>query len=121
MYLTHLALALRQARPELFAAGDYLPLEPSGDRSANVFAFARVHGDQVVIVMAPRLWTKLVGDEERYEGGDVWGGTTLELPDRIPTGRYREVMTGAELTVQRDLSLREALAGFPVAVLERIG
>lgn len=45
MHVLARALAARQENSDLFLDGKYHPLEASGDRSENLVAFARSHGD----------------------------------------------------------------------------
>jgi (1->4)-alpha-D-glucan 1-alpha-D-glucosylmutase len=45
-------LALRAAHPELFAEGDYLPIELEGVATDNAIAFQRVHGEKRIVVAA---------------------------------------------------------------------
>ncbi|HET6423507.1 MAG TPA: malto-oligosyltrehalose synthase, partial [Planctomycetaceae bacterium] len=55
LYVTWLALQARNRFPDLFTSGDYLPLETTGPFRENVVALARRHGEQVMIVVVPRL------------------------------------------------------------------
>ena len=43
-------LTLRREHPDLFAQGDYRPLEVTGAHAAHVLAFTRTHGDQRLFV-----------------------------------------------------------------------
>ncbi|MGZ3418699.1 MAG: malto-oligosyltrehalose synthase [Polyangiales bacterium] len=62
MFVTHRALAVRRAAPELFREGEYVPLDIVGPRARNVVTFARLHGSRVAIVVAPRLVAGILGD-----------------------------------------------------------
>ncbi len=46
LYLTSQALACREAHPDLFARGDYVPLTAEGAAADHVVAFARRDADQ---------------------------------------------------------------------------
>ena len=77
------------------------------------------------MVVAPRLVVRLANGAETWPlGRPVWRDTWLVLP-REPVGRrYRNLFTGAELTVQEGdgiagLPLAEVGRDFPVALLER--
>ncbi|HMQ35341.1 MAG TPA: malto-oligosyltrehalose synthase, partial [Chloroflexaceae bacterium] len=124
LYLTHRALELRRERPELFAAGDYLPLAAEGERAAHAVAFARTAGAAELVTIAPRLSLTLAGGELRPPTGELWGDTWLPLPHAEPGARYQDRLTGAALTTgERDgvagLPLAEVLGAFPVALLVR--
>jgi (1->4)-alpha-D-glucan 1-alpha-D-glucosylmutase len=122
LHITQRALRLRRERPELFAAGDYLPLEAAGERAAHVIAYARRHAAAEVLVAAPRLSAVLSGGVERPPIGELWGDTWLATPHAAPGARYRDLLSGAALSVAgRDgaagLALGELLALLPVALL----
>jgi (1->4)-alpha-D-glucan 1-alpha-D-glucosylmutase len=104
LWLVRQGLHLRRRRPEAFGAeSDYRPLLAEGPRADHAVAFSR---GGAVVAVAPRLVLRL---------GHDWQGTTLELP----AGRWRDVLTGAEVDGGAR-PVAELLAGFPVALLERL-
>jgi (1->4)-alpha-D-glucan 1-alpha-D-glucosylmutase len=103
LFVTYKALEFRKANRELFAQGEYLPLQASGDHAANVCAFARRLGDKWAVVVAPR-WMSQVSD---------WADTRVELPEGL-TGEWRDVLTGL---IPAGWRVAELLAEFPVALL----
>jgi (1->4)-alpha-D-glucan 1-alpha-D-glucosylmutase len=120
LYLTHLALQLRAEQPNLFAEGDYLPLEATGDKDAHVIAFARRYGAQELITVTPRLCMLLGEGAATAPIGEIWGDTALHIPHATPETRYRDLFTGAEFTpTAGELALRDVLQRFPVALLVR--
>jgi (1->4)-alpha-D-glucan 1-alpha-D-glucosylmutase len=127
MYLIRQALGLRSGQRELFEKGAYLPFEVQGERADHVCAFARSLGDASIIAVAPRFFTRLVGDPGWQPlGPEVWQGTRIVLSPEGIGGRYRNVFTGEILAAARRegswmLALAEVLANFPVALLERVG
>ncbi|HEV2130796.1 MAG TPA: hypothetical protein VGR27_06825, partial [Longimicrobiaceae bacterium] len=126
MYLIHLALGLRREHPELFAEGEYLPLEGSGARGEHVVAFARRRGAEAVITVVPRLTAMLTRQREfALPDAQSWEESWIEGPEELLTGRYRNVLTGEMVEARRQgarstLSLAELLGNFPVALLERV-
>jgi len=121
LYVIRQALALRRARPALFRDGDYRPLEARGPLAAHVVAFARVHGAEVVLALAPRLYARRPAAEPPFGRGCWPDDTRLVVPAALE-GRYRSAFTG-ERVEARDgvLPVADALASFPVALLEREG
>jgi (1->4)-alpha-D-glucan 1-alpha-D-glucosylmutase len=108
LFVIRRLLALRRSRPELFAAGDYRPLEVDGECSDNLCAFIRSHGAQALVVAVPRLVHRL------YRAGAAdWSGTTLALP----AGAWRDVLTERGQEGGEAVPVVQLLAGFPVAVL----
>jgi (1->4)-alpha-D-glucan 1-alpha-D-glucosylmutase len=116
------ALCLRRARRAVFLQGEYTPLAASGALSNHVVAFARGTGEQQIIVVTGRYFTRLMSDGAPV--GDVWAGNTLALSDE-QAGRYRDVLTGQQFYAKQGetgwgLSLDEVFAHLPVALLERV-
>ncbi|HET7321293.1 MAG TPA: hypothetical protein VFI96_02280, partial [Longimicrobiaceae bacterium] len=108
-------LRLRREKPELFRAGDYLPLLATGEHADHLVAFARRLGDDAVVAVAPRLRASLP------DGGTTagaWGDTALSLAE-LPTGRYRNVLDGAEYDAPGEIPAGRLLRDFPVAMLVR--
>jgi malto-oligosyltrehalose synthase len=110
MFVAWKLLELRRMQPELFAAGDYQPLEAEGEASDHLCAFARKRDDETMIVAVPRLVHRL------YQGGPTahWGCTEITPP---PHGRWRNIFTGGRLEGQDPVRISELLADFPVCVL----
>jgi (1->4)-alpha-D-glucan 1-alpha-D-glucosylmutase len=111
LFVTARLLALRRARPELFAAGDYQPLSIEDWRNAErLCAFVRRHDGIALVTVVPHLTYGLFRD-----GGPAdFGNTEIVLP---ATGPWRNVFTGAMLTGCDRIHASELFRGFPVAVL----
>jgi (1->4)-alpha-D-glucan 1-alpha-D-glucosylmutase len=125
LYLSHSVLALRRERPALFAGAEYLPLTATGEQAAHAVAYARRSSDHEALVVAPRLSLSLADGELRPPLGALWGESRLVLPHAPVGARYCDRLTGVELRVsQHDdgpgFWLRELLASFPVALIERM-
>ncbi len=125
LYLTQTALRLRQAFPELFAAGEHLPLATAGEHAEHAVAFARRAEGAAVVTVVPRLVATLTRDHGfALPTAKLWSGTHIILPREL-AGRYVNRLTGAELRTedrQGDaiLDAQELFADFPVALLERM-
>jgi (1->4)-alpha-D-glucan 1-alpha-D-glucosylmutase len=122
-YVTYQTLRYRREQENLFVRGAYLPLEATGAKRDHVCAFARSAGDQVVVVVVPRLVVGLAGGVERPPvGAEVWGKTRLLLPPYLADRSYRNVFTGETVApANQDGAsgplLATALGQFPVALL----
>ncbi|MGB4780518.1 malto-oligosyltrehalose synthase [Candidatus Methylomirabilis sp.] len=149
LFITWMALNYRRAHQELFLEGDYLFIEGRGSKKDHICAFARKKGDQHIVVVAPRFFSRLLQPtaaeiisrvprmiattffsglsqtpEELPIGDGVWGDSTVVLPDGRADQRYRNVLTGeAVAALEHDgevvLPLSRIFASFPVALLER--
>ena len=107
---TWAALAARQAYPELFSRGQYHAL--SGGKHA--LAFSRQLGQLTAVTVAPRLTYTLTKEQVPWALGESWGSRTLSLP----SGRYRNVITGERFKVRGDKApLAKLLEFFPAALL----
>lgn len=126
MFVTTGALNYRRNNRDLFERGEYLPLQPAGERERHVVSFARKVGDKAAIVIATRFFMRLTPGAP--VGREAWGDTTILTGDEL-AGCYRDVFTGRSVRAQKrpdgsedgsELPVAEALAHLPVALLERI-
>ena len=121
LYVVRQALALRRARAALFREGAYRALEVRGPLAAHVIAFARVRGPEVVLALAPRLWARRPAAEPPFGRASWPDDTRLVVPAELG-GRYRNAFTDERLEARDGvLPVADALASFPVALLEREG
>lgn len=116
LWLMSRVLPFRRANQQVFSQGDYLSLEIEGPRAEQAIAFARTLGDQTIITVAARFFTRF-GDRAAHPVGDVWQGTRLLLPAEFQSSRSREVLTNLELR-GGELPLDQVFAHLPVACLE---
>jgi (1->4)-alpha-D-glucan 1-alpha-D-glucosylmutase len=128
LYLHMKTLELRRRDPQLFERGEYLPLKVTGRRGPHLCAFARRLEGRLAVVLAPRLYLKLMGagsaagDPWRPPlGADVWEDTAVLLPPGVDAP-LRGVLDGAEVPRigaqgRPAISAAMALRSFPVALL----
>jgi (1->4)-alpha-D-glucan 1-alpha-D-glucosylmutase len=134
MFVTTGALHYRKNNRDLFERGEYLQLQPAGERERHVVSFARRIGDKTAIVIATRFFMRLTPGAPI--GPEAWGDTAILTGDEL-AGCYRDVFTGRSVHVRKrpdgnedgneggnedgnELSVAEALAHLPVALLERV-
>jgi len=127
LFLIWAALAHRRQHPALYAAGDYRPISARGAAAVHVVAFARSHGEERLLVVAPRLVATLYGTGGfSARAGERWAGTALEGDAQLLAGRWRDVLSGeyVHASAQGELArlpLARVLERFPVALLEYAG
>jgi len=127
LYLIFRTLNFRRAHQPLFSRGTYLPLEAVGEKKDHLCAFARILGDEGMIVVNPRLVVGLTGGVNQPPLGErVWKDTWLILPPEWGDHVYRNLFTGESLPPKKNgqvlgLPLMEVLNNFPVGLFERIG
>ncbi len=119
LWTTMRALAFRRQHKDVFQLGEYVPLQVRNDKDDHVVAFARVRGDQTVIVAVPRMSFTLMKGAEAPPIGPVWGDTELLPPPQAAGARLRNTFTGEllEPTLGPCLLCREVFAHFPLALL----
>ncbi|HEX6710030.1 MAG TPA: malto-oligosyltrehalose synthase [Rubrobacter sp.] len=122
LYIIWKALAMRRERSELFRDGGYMALQISGESNEHLVAFARRHGNEVAITVAPRLCAKMMdADGSLLPDPAAWGDTSILLPDGLAA--YSNVLTGEVVVAEErngamSLHVGSLLRNFPVALLE---
>lgn len=118
LYLTWRALNLRGRWPELFREGEYLPLNVKGKQSPHLVAFARIQEGRAILVLVPRLTFDLSSEHDHLPMGDeVWGDTSIELPERLASSNWLHWLTGRESPGGDLLYAAYLLRDLPVALL----
>ncbi|MDQ1183747.1 malto-oligosyltrehalose synthase [Agrobacterium larrymoorei] len=107
-------LHLRQAAADLFNEGDYVPLRATS-RSGNLVAFARVHGEQAVLVVVPRF--TLARGADQVLPPTLGGGVTMELPAELSDKRFQNVWTEDHIETSHVLELDATAEEQPFLVL----
>ncbi len=109
-------LQLRRKLPELFRDGGYQPLAASGKHAEHVLAFARTHASGTLVVVAPRLYAKMLGSAGKLPLGEAWEDTTLALPPNATA--LENVLTGDRIAASSGaVPLTALCTRFPVAAL----
>jgi maltooligosyltrehalose synthase len=87
-------------------------------RGDNVVAFARRHGAYTALALVPRLVVGLANDGAALPiGAEVWADTTLQIPDAVARGAYRNVFTGETLRVDgAAVRVADALTTLPIGL-----
>jgi (1->4)-alpha-D-glucan 1-alpha-D-glucosylmutase len=123
LLLTWKLLQLRQQLPSLFQCGEYIPLAAGGSKLQHVLAFARRAQDEFAVIIAPRLWGRLLGARADVFDAEIWEDTFIELPADWPTAEYRNWITceaGIMLRKNKDgtrIYLKDCAKGVPWVVL----
>ena len=125
LYIAMAGLAFRLKHPALYQQGDYLPLECGGSKKQHVCAFARVHEDQAVVTVVPRLLATLTHDTKNPPLASMWEDSWVAVPPWPTLGAYRNVFTEELLSAEsvngrRVLPLNQVFQHCPVGLLERL-
>ena len=112
LFLTHRLLTFRREKGELFQRGSYEPLSLTGEFADCCVAFARETGGQTIVVLAPRLSSR-VGFPPI---GEAWRDTAVQMPNGFSEGR--DLFTGETFAAaDGKLPLAGAFASLPFAAL----
>jgi (1->4)-alpha-D-glucan 1-alpha-D-glucosylmutase len=121
LFATAMLLRARREQRDIFASGDYNPVDVQGSRRDHVFAFVRTAGDRRVIVAVPRLVATMAGPVDAAPVGErVWGDTLLRLPPGAHGGGWHNAITDRCVPMQSEtgaIRAADAFEHFPVAVL----
>jgi (1->4)-alpha-D-glucan 1-alpha-D-glucosylmutase len=117
MFLTSVLLRFRRDHPNIFERGEYVPLNANGTFSDCVISFVRRLDQECLIVVAPRLSSR-VGFPPISE---KWQDTLVEIPPGMSVGGYRNVFTGADVPIHDGkLMLKDALALLPFVAITNV-
>jgi len=136
LYLIWKTLCLRKQIPNLFEAGEYVPLGVTGAKANHVVAFLRSSEGASVLVIVPRLIGTLLNKNNDNDtmnlppiGSEVWSDTYVLLPSTHSCESYRNAFTGETLEMQQmdshngefvGIDVSQVLGKFPVALYLQI-
>ena len=125
LYLIWRILNLRRKYPRVFLDGQFLPMKTTGEREANLIAYARRRGNTWMMTIVPKWLARSKAPPALTRLQRFWRGSHVALPENAPQ-TWLNVLTGetAETTRQRGaptLSLPDVFKDLPVAVLSGVG
>jgi (1->4)-alpha-D-glucan 1-alpha-D-glucosylmutase len=113
LLVTQRLLQLRRGHAEFFQRSSYVPLQTTGEFADCAVAFMREHGGQFLIVIVPRLSSR-VGFPPI---GERWKDTAVRIPESLPLGKMKEIFCEREIkTGVRSFNMSETMAELPFAV-----
>jgi (1->4)-alpha-D-glucan 1-alpha-D-glucosylmutase len=114
MFLTQRVLQLRREHVDLFQRGEYLALAANGTFAECCVSFARRLGNQWIVVIAPRLSSRLGFPPV----GERWKDTALALPETLSIENAHNLFTCRDLHHERrQISIADAITILPFAVI----
>jgi len=117
MFLTQRVLQLRREHVDLFQRGEYLALAANGTFAECCVSFARRFGNQWIVVIAPRLSSRLGFPPV----GERWKDTALELPETLSFENAHNLFTCHDLHHERrQISIADAITILPFAVITNL-
>lgn len=120
LFLIYRGLQARRANRDIFDTGDYLPAAVRGSRARHIVAFFRsqraASDTRYVLVVAPRFLTSLVGPGAPPLGRDLWGDTSITLPEDA-SSTWQDAITDEIVPTPGRVLVGDILTKFPVAIL----
>ncbi|MEJ2438980.1 MAG: malto-oligosyltrehalose synthase [Gammaproteobacteria bacterium] len=103
LYLVWKTLAFRREYPRLFAEGEYIPLDCTGDKAEHICAFSRRLEALEVLVVTSRWYARLMQDPENAPlGSAVWGDSKVQLGEPLSPRRYRNLLTNETVQLRQE-------------------
>jgi (1->4)-alpha-D-glucan 1-alpha-D-glucosylmutase len=117
MFLTQRALQFRREHADLFQSGNYLPLRASGNLADCCISFARQLNDEWIVVIAPRLSSRIGFPPV----GERWKDTVVDLPESLSLEHAHELLTCRELRHEgRRISIADVMSILPFSVITNL-
>lgn len=115
--MIHAALSLRAHDADLFAKGDYLPLQVEGPLAEHVVAFLRRYEDRTIVVAALRMSLKIIGDDLMLKKSEDVDATAVLLPIAM-AGSHVNILNDRPIDMHRtNIGLSDLLGDYPVALV----
>ena len=117
LWLTGRLLNLRSENKGLFFAGSYQPLKTKGFFKEKILAFARVRGNEAIIVIVPIQVASLCIAQKIDATKLDWKDTRVVLPARF-NGNTTDIISGTDGKAGGELKLQEIFSVLPFAILK---
>lgn len=116
LFITQKILQLRQRLPDVFTQGSYLILDTRDTNEEHVIAYARVFGNQAVLVLTTRFFTFFKNNF--HDRDESWFNFFIELPDELAKFEFRNIFTQHVVPKDKQINLQAIFSEMPFAVLE---
>ncbi|GAB2793677.1 hypothetical protein GCM10027275_43290 [Rhabdobacter roseus] len=117
LWLTQQLFALRRQQPDVFAQGEYLPLEVKGAYQEHVIAFARKYHRHWYLVALPLHTARLVEEQGRELLDLNWKDTRILLPEGT-SEEWELLMLDGKATYAGEIPVQSLFEQLPFAVLK---
>ncbi len=117
LWLVHTLMHLRRQQPELFSAGEYIPLQVEGAYKEHIIAFARRYKQASYVVVLP-LHTAVICKEQQCNVLDIdWRDTKITLPEQT-SSEWLHILSGFSDEHSGSISVQHLFKQIPFAILK---
>jgi (1->4)-alpha-D-glucan 1-alpha-D-glucosylmutase len=117
MFLNQRILRFRREHADLFRRGEYLPVQAIGTFAESCISFLRRFGDNWIVVIAPRLSSRIGFPPI----GELWKDTAIDLPETLSLKDTHDLFTCRPVSVlHQQLKLADAFSLLPFAVITNL-
>jgi (1->4)-alpha-D-glucan 1-alpha-D-glucosylmutase len=116
LWLLHLLLTERSQQADLFAAGEYSPLQVEGHYKEHVLAFTRRYGQIWYVVAIPLGIARLARDQQTDAISIDWEDTRLVLPAEAPA-QWEHRLFQTSGTAETSIAVADLFTHLPLAVV----
>ncbi|MFO1019454.1 MAG: malto-oligosyltrehalose synthase [Planctomycetales bacterium] len=116
LHVTRQGLHLRKEHPDLFTAGEYLPLQVQGLHADCVVAVARKQENSIVLAVVPRWTVRISGFGGPAPLGESWGDTEIMLPQEFRGLSFRDSLTQTSWTGAEVIRLSDLFRSLPASL-----
>jgi (1->4)-alpha-D-glucan 1-alpha-D-glucosylmutase len=117
LFLTKHMLQLRRGHTDLFARGEYLPLQTSGLFAECCVSFIRRLNNNWIAIIAPRLSSRIGFPPV----GEAWQNTAIQLPEAFSLKDAHHLFTCQPIRYhKRQLAVRDVFSVLPFAVVTNL-
>ncbi len=117
LWLIHTLLNERNNNADLFAKGEYIPLQVEGEYKNNVFAFARKYQHNYYAVAIPLGLAKLSKEQNKQIQELDWKDTRINIPDHAPKS-YQNILLKTGGKHQNSFAAQELFKDIPLAFIK---
>lgn len=116
MFILHKSLQGRREHAGLFAHGRFFPVEVKGELANHVLAFGRQYKKDWLLVVVPRLLSRIINPQQEPLGKAIWKNTQLDVPADGPKEWYN-LFTEQSVSSPKKMAVAKILHQLPVALL----
>lgn len=117
LWLIHTLMTLRKLEKDLFAYGDYIPLQVKGACKDNIIAFARQRHNKWIIVALPLHIARLSMQQQQPVTDIDWEETKIVLPEDAPSA-WEHVVLKTKGKANKEIAVKDIFHEFPLAILK---